>query len=90
MTSKKKVLYTDYTVKKGSRFFRPQPGCHLPNSPWMGIILLLLSRESLLSDIPAGGGEIDNLFLQCRLETGLTLLKAIGLKGDRFQKAIGF
>jgi hypothetical protein len=22
-----------YTVKKGWRFFRPQPGCHLPNSP---------------------------------------------------------
>jgi hypothetical protein len=27
-----------YTVKKGFRFSRPQPGCHLPNSPWPGII----------------------------------------------------
>ncbi len=27
------------TVKKGYRFYRPmQPGCHLPNSPWPGII----------------------------------------------------
>jgi hypothetical protein len=24
----------------------------------------------LVSDIPAGGGKIDNLFLQCRLRTG--------------------
>ena len=23
-----------YTVKKVLRFSRPQPGCHLPNSPW--------------------------------------------------------
>jgi hypothetical protein len=26
----------DYTVKKGLRFSRPQPGCHLPNSLWLG------------------------------------------------------
>jgi hypothetical protein len=24
--------------KKGKPFSRPQPGCHLPNSPWPGII----------------------------------------------------
>ncbi len=24
--------------KKGYQFFRPQPGFHLPNSPWPGII----------------------------------------------------
>jgi hypothetical protein len=29
------------TVKKGYGFSRPQPGCHLPNSPWPGIIILL-------------------------------------------------
>ncbi len=29
-----------YTVKKGSRVSRLQPGCHLPNSPWAGIIQL--------------------------------------------------
>ena len=26
------------TQKKFLQFFRPQPGCHLPNSPWPGII----------------------------------------------------
>jgi hypothetical protein len=29
-----------YTVKKGSRVSRLQPGCHSPNSPWAGIIQL--------------------------------------------------
>ncbi len=29
---------TAYTVKNGWRFSRPQPGCHLPNSPCQGII----------------------------------------------------
>ncbi len=51
-----------YTVKKGSRFSRPQPGCHLLNPPWPGIIQLFPSWESLLSDIPAGDGKTRNLF----------------------------
>jgi hypothetical protein len=51
-----------YTVKKGLRFSRPQPGCHFPNSPWPGIIKLFLARESLVSEIPAGDGKIANLF----------------------------
>jgi hypothetical protein len=25
-----------YTVKKGYRFYHPHPGCHSPNSPWLG------------------------------------------------------
>ncbi len=54
-----------YTVKKGLRFSRPQPGCHLPNSPWAGVIKFFPARESLVSDIPAGNGKTDNLFLQC-------------------------
>ncbi len=29
-----------YTVKKAFRYSRPQPGCHLPNSPWAGIIYI--------------------------------------------------
>ncbi len=41
-----------YTVKKGSPFSRPQPGCHWLNSPW----------ESLVSDIPVGDGKIVKLF----------------------------
>ncbi len=53
------TLY-EYTVKK--RFSRPQPGCHFPNSPLPGIIKLSSARESLVSDIPAGDGKIDNLF----------------------------
>jgi hypothetical protein len=47
---KKKVLW----------FSRPQPGCHLPNSPWSGIINP--ARESLISDILPGNGKIDKLF----------------------------
>jgi len=27
-----------YTVNKGLGISRPQPGCHLPNFPWPGII----------------------------------------------------
>ncbi len=46
-----------YTVKKGLPLSRPQPGCHLPNSPWRRIILLFPVRESLVSDIPAGDGN---------------------------------
>jgi hypothetical protein len=54
-----------YTVKKGSRFYRPQPGCHLPNlsnSPWAGTIILFPARESLVIDIRVRGGKICNLF----------------------------
>ncbi len=39
---------------------------HLPHSPWAGIIKLFSPRESLVSDIPARGGNIANLFLRCR------------------------
>jgi hypothetical protein len=34
-----------YTVKKASRFSRPQTGCHLPNSRWPGIIIIPGQRE---------------------------------------------
>ncbi len=51
-----------YTVKKGLRFSRPPPGCHLPNSPWPGIIELFPARESLVSDIPALDRKTANLF----------------------------
>ncbi len=27
-----------YTIKKAFRYSRSQPGCHLPNSPWAGIM----------------------------------------------------
>jgi hypothetical protein len=57
--------YVPYTVKKGLRFSRPQPGCHLPNSSWPRIIQFFPATESLVSDIPAGDGKTANLFLQC-------------------------
>jgi hypothetical protein len=48
--------------KKDYQFSRPQPGCHIPNSPWPGIIKFFRARESLVSDIPAGEGKIADLF----------------------------
>jgi hypothetical protein len=39
--------------KKGYRFSRPQPGCHLPNSPWPGIIKLFPARNNLLQCSPS-------------------------------------
>ena len=48
--------------KRLLRFSRPQPGCHLPNSPWLEIIQLFPARERLLGDILAGDEKIANLF----------------------------
>jgi hypothetical protein len=60
--------------KKYLLFSCPQPGCHLPNSPWAGIIKLFPARrESLVSDIPAGDGKTANLFLQCTDSQVLTV-----------------
>ncbi len=55
----------NYTVTKGYQFPRARPGCHLPNSPWKGIIKFFTPRKSLVSDIPAGDEKIDKHFLQC-------------------------
>ncbi len=43
------------------RFSRLQPGCHLPNTPWAGIIKLFPARES---DILSRDGKTGNIFLQ--------------------------
>jgi hypothetical protein len=54
-------IYLHYIVvhcKKGYRFSRPQPGSHQSNS---------LAGNSLVCDIPAGDGNIANLFLPCTL-----------------------
>jgi hypothetical protein len=48
-----------YTVKKRLAVSPPQPGCHLPNSPWPGIIKYY-SRH--VGDIPAGYGKTANFF----------------------------
>jgi hypothetical protein len=47
---------------------RVQPGCHLPNSPWPGIIYYF----------PAGDGKTANLFIQCTC-TSLTTLVLVPL-----------
>ncbi len=44
---RKPPVWDNYTVKKGFRFSRPQPECHLPDSPLAGIIKLFSARESL-------------------------------------------
>ncbi len=49
-----------YTVKKGYRFSHPQPNVTNQTIP-----SLIPSRESLISDIPAGDGKTTSLFLQC-------------------------
>ncbi len=54
------LLNKTTTLKKGQQFSRHQPGCHLPNSPWQGLIKLFLPRESLVSDVPAGKGKTAN------------------------------
>jgi hypothetical protein len=46
-------------------WYKTQPECHKPNSPWPGITKLFPARESSVNDIPNGYGKIDNLFLQC-------------------------
>ncbi len=57
-----------YTVKKGKRLaiFLSLAGMSLTvSSPWPGIIQLFLVRKSLVSEIPAGDGNVANLFLLC-------------------------
>ncbi len=46
-----------HTVKKDYQYSRPQPGCHLPNSPWPGIIKLFPARENLLQCSPSCSRE---------------------------------
>ncbi len=41
--------------------WQPQPGCHLPDSPWPGKKKLFPTRESLVSDIPPGWGRENRL-----------------------------
>jgi hypothetical protein len=63
--SPQKKLLRQLHCKKGYWFSRRQPGCHLPNSPWPGIIRLFPARGSLVSSILSGNGKTANLFLQC-------------------------
>ncbi len=47
-------MYFPLHCKKGYGFSRLQPGCHLLNSAWPGIIKLFPARGSVVSDIPSG------------------------------------
>ncbi len=66
------IAFGIYTVKKGSRISRLQPGCHYSDYTKLSlggnndvITELFLPRGSLVSDIPAGDGKLVNLFLRC-------------------------
>ncbi len=61
LASKRPALQKKH-CKKDYWFFRLQPECHLPNSPWPGIIKLFPARGSLVSDISARDGKTANLF----------------------------
>jgi hypothetical protein len=56
-----------YTVKKRLSFFPSSDGMSLTKLSLDGNTLIIPSqaRETLVSDIPAGDGKNDNLFLQC-------------------------
>jgi hypothetical protein len=60
------IFEAHYTVKKGYRFSRHQPGCHLPNS-LAGNYLIILGHRDFGQWHPswAGDGKIITLFLQC-------------------------
>jgi hypothetical protein len=55
-----------YTVKKVTVFPVFQLGCHLPNSPWPGIILINPGQEEFGKLHPGWGRENrETFFLQC-------------------------
>ncbi len=56
-----------YCKKKISGFPVPSRDVTDQILPGRGIIKLFTARECLVSDIPAGDGKIDSLFLQCTL-----------------------
>ncbi len=69
-----RLYHTLVQCKKRLAVFPPQPGCHLPNSPWPEIFKLFRARESLVSDILAGDGKTTKLFLQCVDHSWVVLL----------------
>ncbi len=57
------VLYSKHTKNKGSGF--PVSRRDATHQILSGREKLFPARESLVSDIPAGDGTTNNLFLQC-------------------------
>ncbi len=63
--STRPLSYIQYTVKKRSAIFPSPAGMSLIKFSLPGIIQLFPARKkSLVSDIPAVDGKIDNLFVQ--------------------------
>jgi hypothetical protein len=46
-TKQRCFLSLSYTVKKAFRYSCPQPGCHLPNYPWAGIMTSYINYSRL-------------------------------------------
>jgi hypothetical protein len=59
------ICRTDYTVKKGLLFSRPQRDVTIQLSLVGNNLIIPGQGEFAVSDIPAGDGKIANLFLQC-------------------------
>jgi hypothetical protein len=60
--------------KKGKRFSCPQPGCHLPNSPWPAGNNSSIPGHGEFGDVPAGDGKTVNLTLVVRVKESKSLL----------------
>ncbi len=76
------IYFLAIHCKKGYRFSRLQPGCHLPNFPWPGIIQLFPASGSLVSDIPSGDGKAAIVFLQCMKNIGKRILLELSMLID--------
>ncbi len=57
-----------YTVKKTFWYYRPQPVCHLPNSPWAGMKEIIRAQGVFGKWHPGWGREYRKAFLRCILE----------------------
>ncbi len=91
-------IQSPFTVKKKFRHSRPQP-CRMSLTKLSlggNDLIIPAPRESLVSDIPAGDGNVANLFLQCSLQfsSRRTLRKRtragiFKIYGDRNRVGIG-
>jgi len=58
------LLLASLPVKKAFRYSRPQPGRHLPNSPWAGIIYIWRHNSCPGRDWYVWDGNIEKMFLR--------------------------
>jgi hypothetical protein len=66
VVDKKVLKRASCTVKNVSDIPVPSRDVTYQTLPWEGKIKLFPHRESLVSDIPAGDGNVANIFLRCR------------------------